>query len=124
MASILDTPGLPTRANQPVFNEPWEARAFAITLTLQQRGLFTWPEWSAALAREIASAQQRGDQEKNHEQKKNGGVRRGVGLAAEDFGGARKFHSDLPLPFSVTTLTISAAARSMSRMILFTRLTR
>jgi nitrile hydratase accessory protein len=63
MASILDTPGLPTRANKPVFNEPWEARAFAITLTLQQRGLFTWPEWSAALAREITLAQQRGDQD-------------------------------------------------------------
>lgn len=63
MASILDTPGLPKRADAPVFNEPWEARAFAITLRLQERGLFTWPEWSAALAHEIAQAQLRGDQD-------------------------------------------------------------
>jgi nitrile hydratase accessory protein len=63
MTSILDTPGLPKRANTPVFNEPWEARAFAITVTLQQRGLFTWPEWSAALAQEIARAQHSGDQD-------------------------------------------------------------
>jgi nitrile hydratase accessory protein len=63
MATILDTPGLPKRDNTPVFNEPWEARAFAITLTLQERALFSWPEWSAALAHEIASAQQRGDQD-------------------------------------------------------------
>lgn len=63
MASILDTPGLPKRANTPVFNEPWEARAFAITLALQERGLFTWPEWSAALAQEIEQEQARGDQD-------------------------------------------------------------
>jgi nitrile hydratase accessory protein len=61
MGSILDTPGLPKRANAPVFNEPWEARAFAITLKLQERGVFTWSEWSAALAHEIELAQQRGD---------------------------------------------------------------
>jgi nitrile hydratase accessory protein len=61
MASILDSPGLPKQANSPTFNEPWEARAFAMVLVLQQRGLFTWPDWTAALAAEIASAQQRGD---------------------------------------------------------------
>lgn len=63
MDSILATPGLPKRANAPVFNEPWEARAFAITLKLHERGLFTWTEWSAALAQEIELAQQRGDQD-------------------------------------------------------------
>jgi nitrile hydratase accessory protein len=63
MATILDSPGLPTQANSPVFNEPWEARAFAIVVALQQRGLFTWPEWTAALAGEIALAQQRGDKD-------------------------------------------------------------
>jgi nitrile hydratase accessory protein len=63
MASILDSPGLPIEANTPHFNEPWEARAFAMTLALQQRGLFTWPQWTAALAGEIALAQQRGDKD-------------------------------------------------------------
>jgi nitrile hydratase accessory protein len=63
MTSILDSPGMPKQGKSPTFNEPWEARAFAIVLVLQERGLFTWPEWTAALAAEIASAQQRGDQD-------------------------------------------------------------
>jgi nitrile hydratase accessory protein len=45
----------------PVFAEPWEAQAFAITLALHERGLFSWPEWAQALARQIDEAQRRGD---------------------------------------------------------------
>ena len=45
----------------PVFREPWEAQAFAMTLALHARGLFTWPEWAAALAAEIRRAQAEGD---------------------------------------------------------------
>ena len=45
----------------PVFAEPWQAQAFALTLALHQRGLFSWPEWAAALAEEIAAAQRAGD---------------------------------------------------------------
>lgn len=44
-----------------VFKEPWEAKAFALTLQLHERGLFTWPEWADALSREINAAQVRGD---------------------------------------------------------------
>src|ERR1035437_8198948 len=64
--------------------------------------------------------QQGAEQQKNHQHEKNGGERRHVELAAQDAGVAREFH----LPFSVTMLTISAAARSMSSTTLFTRLTR
>lgn len=39
-----------------VFREPWEAEAFALTVALHERGLFTWPEWSAVLAEEIDRA--------------------------------------------------------------------
>lgn len=46
---------------RPQFREPWEADAFALAMTLYQRGLFTWPEWTAALAAEIKHAQQHGD---------------------------------------------------------------
>ena len=53
--------GLPQDASGPVFNAPWEAQAFAMTLELHQRGLFTWPEWAQALARQVASAQSAGD---------------------------------------------------------------
>ena len=45
----------------PVFREPWEAQAFAMAVSLHQRGLFTWPEWAAALAAEIRRAQADGD---------------------------------------------------------------
>jgi len=54
-------PGLPRDAGGPVFREPWEAQAFAMTLALYRRGLFTWPEWAAALALEIKRAQAAGD---------------------------------------------------------------
>jgi nitrile hydratase accessory protein len=39
----------------PVFNEPWEAQAFAMAVSLNEKGIFTWTEWAAALAREIAA---------------------------------------------------------------------
>jgi nitrile hydratase accessory protein len=45
----------------PVFSAPWEAQAFAMTLALYERGLFTWKEWAAALAEEIKRAQAAGD---------------------------------------------------------------
>lgn len=45
----------------PVFREPWEAQAFAMALTLHERGVFTWPEWAAALAQAIMQAQAAGD---------------------------------------------------------------
>ena len=45
--------GLPRDDEGPVFREPWEAQAFALAVALHERGVFTWPEWSAALAAEI-----------------------------------------------------------------------
>ena len=51
----------PSDADAPVFAEPWQAQAFAMTLQLHQRGLFSWPEWAAALAARIAAAQAAGD---------------------------------------------------------------
>ena len=41
----------------PVFREPWEAQAFAITVLLHQQGVFTWPEWSRELSAQIAAAE-------------------------------------------------------------------
>lgn len=49
-------PAIPRDRGEPVFREPWEARAFALAVALHERGLFTWSEWSEALAREIAGA--------------------------------------------------------------------
>ena len=44
-----------------VFAEPWQAHAFAMVLQLHEKGLFTWPEWAAALTDEIRKAQTTGD---------------------------------------------------------------
>jgi len=46
---------------EPVFQEPWEAQAFAMATLLQQRGLFTPAEWTEALSREIAAAHEPDD---------------------------------------------------------------
>jgi nitrile hydratase accessory protein len=56
-----EVPSIPRDADGPVFREPWEAQAFAMTLALHERGLFTWGEWAAALATEIKRAQSAGD---------------------------------------------------------------
>lgn len=54
-------PELPHDAEGPVFKAPWEAQAFAMTLALHERGLFTWSEWAAALTQAIRDAQAAGD---------------------------------------------------------------
>ncbi len=54
-------PGMPHEGEEPVFREPWEAQAFALAVSLHQRGLFTWNEWAATLARTISAAQAAGD---------------------------------------------------------------
>ena len=54
-------PGIPRGEDGPVFREPWEAQAFALTIALYERGLFAWPEWAAALGAEIKRAQALGD---------------------------------------------------------------
>jgi nitrile hydratase accessory protein len=61
MRAAASVPGIPRDADGPVFREPWEAQAFAMTLALHERGVFTWKEWADALAIEISRAQAAGD---------------------------------------------------------------
>ncbi len=61
MRAAIAVPGVPRDADGPVFREPWEAQAFAMTLALHERGVFSWSEWAAALAAEIKRAQAAGD---------------------------------------------------------------
>ena len=35
----------------PIFNEAWEAEAFAMVVALREAKLFGWSEWTAALER-------------------------------------------------------------------------
>jgi len=50
-------PELPVDDEGPVFREPWQAQAFAMTLALHERGVFTWKEWAQALSVAIDDAQ-------------------------------------------------------------------
>jgi nitrile hydratase accessory protein len=56
-------PAIPRDADGPVFRAPWEAQAFAMAVTLHERGLFSWPEWASCLARELAAARERGERD-------------------------------------------------------------
>jgi nitrile hydratase accessory protein len=55
------TLSVPRTAEGPVFCAPWEAEAFALAVSLNERGLFTWKEWAATLGDEIKKAQAAGD---------------------------------------------------------------
>jgi nitrile hydratase accessory protein len=59
--TIDDLPALPRDKESPVFNEPWQAQAFALAVYLLEVGHFTWPEWAETLSQEIRAAQERGD---------------------------------------------------------------
>ena len=48
-------PGLTLHNDEPVFAEPWQAQAFAMTVQLHEQGLFTWPEWAQTLGAEISA---------------------------------------------------------------------
>jgi nitrile hydratase accessory protein len=61
VAGPAAVPGIPSDSSAVVFREPWEAQAFAIAVALNERGLFSWPEWAATLAEEISAAQARRD---------------------------------------------------------------
>lgn len=59
--SIDALPALPRDHEGPVFDEPWQAQAFALAVRLSEAGCFTWSEWAEVLSQEIKAAQERGD---------------------------------------------------------------
>lgn len=61
IVAVASIPNIPRDSDGPVFNAPWEAQAFAMTVTLHERGVFTWAEWAAALSAQIKRAQADGD---------------------------------------------------------------
>jgi nitrile hydratase accessory protein len=52
-----DNLSIPRDGEGPVFRAPWEAEAFGLAVSLNERGLFTWKEWAAVLGEEIKKAQ-------------------------------------------------------------------
>ena len=57
----IQLPSQPRDEDGPVFKEPWEAEAFAMTLNLYAQGYFTWPECAERLGAEISVAPDAGD---------------------------------------------------------------
>ena len=54
LSPLAQSPGLPKSAEgDPVFAEPWHATAFALTVHLHQKGVFSWNEWADALSSEV-----------------------------------------------------------------------
>ena len=51
---VAKLPGLQVSDNGPVFNEPWEASAFALAVGLHENGLFGWDEWAEVLGETIS----------------------------------------------------------------------
>lgn len=44
-----------------MFPEPWAAEAFAMTVHLHEKGLFSWSEWAEALSAELHKPERAAD---------------------------------------------------------------
>jgi hypothetical protein len=61
LLSIDDLPALPRDKDGPVFNQPWEAKAFALAVRLSEASCFTWPEWVRIFSQEVLAQRPRTD---------------------------------------------------------------
>ena len=52
-----------TQPESPQFDEPWQAAALALSMTLVQAGCFSSAEWAASLGSAIKRAQTAGDRD-------------------------------------------------------------
>lgn len=54
VTDLAASPGLPrSPEGAPVFAEPWQAQAFAMTVHLHARAVFSWAEWAESLSDEL-----------------------------------------------------------------------
>lgn len=54
--ALKHLPEIPVDDDGPVFAEPWQAQAFAMTVKLHESGAFSWPEWAQALSGQLKAA--------------------------------------------------------------------
>jgi len=45
-----------TEVPEPVFEAPWHAQVFALTVHLNEAGLFAWPDWAARFGAGLKAA--------------------------------------------------------------------
>jgi len=58
MSAIPDlniVPAIPLDEEGAVFKSPWEAKVFALIVSLHQQGHFEWTEWAETISNEIAN---------------------------------------------------------------------
>ena len=55
--ALPDIPGVPHEGDEPVFAAPWRAQAFALAVSLNEAGHFTWAEWTERFAPILKEAQ-------------------------------------------------------------------
>ncbi|MDO5500075.1 MAG: nitrile hydratase accessory protein [Propionibacteriaceae bacterium] len=53
-ATTPSGPGVPE--DRPPFAEPWQARVFALAVHLNETGVFSWPEFAAALGARLGAS--------------------------------------------------------------------
>lgn len=58
---LTELVNLPRDLGGPVFEEPWQASAFALAVSLSRQGYFSWKEWAAALTDELKASAARGE---------------------------------------------------------------
>ena len=66
-ADTTSPAAIPRRNGEPVFNEPWESRAFGMAVGLCERGYYPWSEFQAGLIAEITAADARHEQSTYYE---------------------------------------------------------
>jgi len=52
------SPESPTPQDEPLFQAPWEARAFAIVNQMSTDNYYSWSEWTHYLVNEISASEQ------------------------------------------------------------------
>ena len=58
-AELAQIPQMPLDEDGAVFNAPWEAKVFAMVVSLHQQGHFEWHEWAATISDEIENDKNR-----------------------------------------------------------------
>jgi nitrile hydratase accessory protein len=53
--SMDGAPALPRKNGEPVFEAPWQSRAFGMAVTLCNRGLYPWDDFKMRLITQIAA---------------------------------------------------------------------
>lgn len=60
-SELAKLPLLPRDADGPVFEEPWQAQAFAVVVDLTESGTITRQEWADCLGGVLKEAEDQGD---------------------------------------------------------------